>query len=90
MNPIEGDLYGYWAGSSTWIFQQPDSNGAVCADKRGGGDDDGVVRTAMAGRRGKETRERNSRLSVLDVVDGRISRSQREEEDEEDALSLGP
>jgi hypothetical protein len=45
MNPIEGDLYGYWAGSSTWIFQQPDSNGAVCTDKRGGvgdgGDEDG-------------------------------------------------
>lgn len=28
-NPIEGDLYGYWSGSSTWTFQLPPSKGAV-------------------------------------------------------------
>jgi hypothetical protein len=51
MNPIEGDLYGYWAGSSTWIFQQPVSNGAVCVDKRGGGNNGFGGKTAMAERR---------------------------------------
>jgi len=28
MNPMLGDLNGYWSGSSTWIFQTPPANGA--------------------------------------------------------------
>lgn len=28
INPIEGDLYGYWSGSSTCIFHTPPANGA--------------------------------------------------------------
>lgn len=27
--PMLGLLYGYWSGSSTWIFQSPPSNGAA-------------------------------------------------------------
>ena len=42
MKPIDGDLYGYWFGSSTWIFHSlsgqsellrgtcPPANGAAC------------------------------------------------------------
>ncbi|KAH3664960.1 hypothetical protein OGATHE_003775 [Ogataea polymorpha] len=26
-NPIDGDLYGYWSGSSTWIRHSPPSYG---------------------------------------------------------------
>lgn len=29
MNPMEGDLYGYWSGSSTWTFHTPLAKGAV-------------------------------------------------------------
>jgi len=41
MNPILGDLYGYSAGSSTWIFHTPSANGAAadqsdCASRTGG------------------------------------------------------
>lgn len=28
MNPILGDLNGYWSGSSTWIVHTPPANGA--------------------------------------------------------------
>jgi hypothetical protein len=62
MNPIEGDLYGYWAGSSTWIFQQPVSNGAVCIDVKGGGDD------GFGGENGDGGTK--SQSSVVDVWEG--------------------
>ena len=29
MKPMEGDLYGYWSCSSTWIFQVPPAKGAA-------------------------------------------------------------
>ena len=29
MNPILGDLNGYWSGSSTWIFHTPPAKGAA-------------------------------------------------------------
>ena len=32
MNPILGDLYGYWSGSSTWIFHTPPAKGATYND----------------------------------------------------------
>jgi hypothetical protein len=30
--PIDGDLYGYWSGSSTWTFHLPSAKGAVDRD----------------------------------------------------------
>ncbi len=35
MNPIDGDLYGYCSGSSTWIFQTPSSKGAAEREELG-------------------------------------------------------
>lgn len=29
MNPMLGDLKGYWFGNSTWIFHTPPANGAM-------------------------------------------------------------
>lgn len=32
--PMLGDLYGYWSGSSTWIFQRPPAKGAAAGVSR--------------------------------------------------------